>query len=131
MQVQSVVESWTFGAGGQSGNDLGMQNFSSKEMVSHNHAMKPTEHTDLGEMGCKGSFKRRRCFGVQNLFAPSKIDRSKKADVANLRSFTVQEMVNRDRAEKPKEHTAFRNMGCDSSFNPRCCSCLTMMGAFK
>jgi len=134
MQMQNVVESLNSGAGGQSGNDLGMQSFSSKEMVSHNRAKKPTEQTDFGDMGCKGSFKRRRCFGVQNLFAPSKnkgIDTSKKADIGSLRSFIVQEMVNRDRAEKPKEHTAFRNMGCNGSFNPRCCSCLTMMGACK
>jgi len=134
MRMQNVVESSNYGTRGQSSDNLGMRSFSAKEMVDDDRAKEPKEHTDFRGWGYKGSFKRSRVCGVRAVVKPSKNkgnDRLTGAEVGSLRSFIVQEMVNRDRAEKPKEHTAFRNMGCDSSFNPRCCSCLTMMGAFK
>jgi len=71
MLMQNVVEPSKYGTRGQSSDDLGMRSFFAKEMVEHDRAKKPKEHTDFRGWGCKGSFKRSRFLGVRAVFKTS------------------------------------------------------------
>jgi len=145
MRALNFAESSNIGGGGQSSKaDLGMRSFSVKEMVNRDRVEKPKEHTDLRDMGCKGSFKRVRSLKMPKFAKSLNNGASARSSGAELRStqslsiqeivsrgstqsLSIQEIVSRDRAEKPKQHTSFRHMGSKGSFKPRLFLCLRRM----